>query len=580
MFIDIIPNRTSPPAVLLRESFREDGKVKKRTLANLSKLPQALIDAIGELIKGGTIAGGSAAQAFEIHRSLPHGHVAAVRGVIAKTGLDRVLQGRTGTERRMRDLVVALIAGRVIAPGSKLAAWRALRPETATSSLGHVLGLEDIAEREIYAALDWLGEHQARIEKGLARKHLEGGTLVLYDVSSSYLEGRCCELARHGYSRDKRPDRPQIVYGLLTAADGCPIAVEVFEGNTADPKTLGAQIDKLKRRFRLRHVVLVGDRGMITSARIEAEMKPAGLDWITALRNPQIAKLAADDGPLQLSLFDERDLAEITSPEFPGERLIVCRNPDLARERARKRKELIKATERKLARITDRVGRRPAKHDAAAIGLEVGAVVDKYKMAKHVRLDIRDGHFSFHRDDDAIKAEARLDGIYVIRTSVPGERLDAEAAVGAYKGLAKVERAFRSMKGVDLQVRPVHHWLAGRVRAHVFLCMLAYYVEFQLRQAWAPILFADHDPQARECASVVAPPAPSPAVVRKRTRRRTDNGLAVMAYHDLMAHLGTLALNEVALPAKAASTFKMLTRPTALQEKAFELLAVQLPRVQ
>jgi hypothetical protein len=583
MFIDTIPNRSSPPAVLLRESYREGGKVRKRTLANLSKLPTALVEGIAALIAGGRVvpaAGkGEAAPApgFEIVRALPHGHVAAIHGMIRKTGLERVLQGRTGVERRTRALIEAMIIQRLIAPGSKLALHRALMPETATSSVARVLGLADVAEREIYAALDWLVAEQPRIEAALARKHLAQGTLVLYDVSSSYLEGRCCELAAHGYSRDRRGDRPQIVYGLLCAADGTPIAVEVFEGNASDPSTLTAQIEKLRRRFRLAHVALVGDRGMITSARIREELIPAGLDWITSLRAPQIAELAADQGPLQLSLFDQRDLAEIASPDYPGERLIVCRNPALAEERARKRAALLAASEAELQRIAQAVSRKPDQHDAAAIGLAVGAVIDKRKMRKHFTLEIADGRLAFARKADAIAAEARLDGLYCIRTSVPAEQLGPEAAVAAYKGLAEVERAFRTLKGVDLQVRPVHHWLAARVRAHVFLCMLAFYVEHAMRRALAPMLFADHEPDQRTRASIVRPAEPSPAARAKRTQRAAADGTPVMAWRDLIANLGTLTLNDVALPLAGARTIELLARPTGLQAQAFALLGVPLP---
>ena len=581
MFIDTIPNRTSPPAVLLRESYREGGRVKKRTLANLSKLPQALIDGIAALIDGAKVTGRREAEpAFEIVRSLPHGHVAAAQGMIRKLGLDRTLQGRTQVDKRVRRLIEAMIIQRIVAPGSKLAFHRALSPETATSSLALSVGLADVAEREVYEALDWLIGEQPRIEAVLAKKHLACGTLVLYDVSSSYMEGRCCALAKHGYSRDHRPDRPQIVYGLLCAPDGTPIAVEVFEGNTSDPQTIRDQVDKLKRRFRLAHVALVGDRGMITSARIVEELQPAGLDWISCLRAPQIAALAADSGPLQLTLFDERDLAEITSSEFPGERLVACRNPALATERARKREALLQSTERQLSRIADTVARKPSKHDAATIGLAVGAVIDKHKMKKHFSLDIADGRFGCKRREAEIAAEARLDGIYVIRTSLPKDQVGSEAAVAAYKSLALVERAFRTLKGVDMQVRPVHHWLATRVKAHVFLCMLAYYVEHHMRVALAPILFADHQPEARERASIVRPAEPSPAAIAKRIKRHGVDGTPIMAWHDLITNLGTLTTNEVALPLGERRTLRMLARPTALQSQAFALLGVALPRVQ
>ena len=583
MFIDTIPNRTSPPAVLLRESYREGGRVKKRTLANLSKLPQGLIDTIAawlESAKAGRAGVPVAAPRLEIIRSLPHGHVAAVQGMFRKLGLDRILKGRSGVDPQTFHIVEALIIQRIIAPGSKLAFHRALAPGTATSSLALSVGLVDVAEREVYEALDWLLEQQPRIEAAFARKHLVDGTLVLYDVSSSYMEGRCCALAKHGYSRDHRPDRPQIVYGLLCAPDGTPIAVEVFEGNTSDPQTIRMQIEKLKRRFKLSHVALVGDRGMITSKRITEELAPAGLDWISCLRAPQIAELAAEKGPLQLGLFDERDLAEISSPDFPGERLVACRNQALAAERARKREELLAATERDLARIAAAVAKKPAKHDAATIGLAVGAVIDKRKMRKHFALDIADGRFAYRRREDEIAAEARLDGLYVIRTSLTADQIGAEAAVAAYKSLALVERAFRTLKGVDMQVRPVHHWLVHRVKAHVFLCMLAYYVEHHMRTALAPILFTDHQPEARTRASVVRPAEPSPAAREKIAKRRTSDDLPIMSWRDLMAHLGTLTINETVLPAGGRNTIQILARPTALQARAFELLAVPLPRVQ
>jgi Transposase DDE domain len=584
MFIDTIPNRKSPPAILLRESYREDGKVKKRTLANLSKLPQRLIDGIRALINGGTVAtpeaGKQEEHGFKIVRALAHGHVAAVRGMMRKLGLDRTLQGRTQVERRVRDVVEAMLIQRIIAPGSKLAFHRALAPETATSSLALSVGLTDVAEREVYAALDWLIEQQPRIEAALARKHLVDGTLVLYDVSSSYMEGRCCPLATYGHTRDHRPDRPQIVYGLLCATDGTPVAIEVFEGDTADPQTIREQVDKLRRRFRLSHVAIVGDRGMITSARIAEELKPAGLDWISCLKAPQIAALAEDHGPLQMSLFDERDLAEITSPDFPGERLIACRNPALAAERARKREALLQATELKLERIAAAVARKPGKHNAAAIGLAVGAVINQHKVKKHFALDIADGRFAFRRLEDEIAAEARLDGLYVVRTSLPANTVGAEQAVAAYKSLALVERAFRTLKGVDMQVRPIYHWLATRVKAHVFLCMLAYYIEHHMRIALAPLLFADHEPNNRERSSIVLPAEPSDAAKSKIARRKSADGTPIMAWHDLIANLGSLTLNEVELPMAPDQTFHMLARPTTLQEQLFALLGVPLPRVQ
>ncbi len=584
MFIEIVPNRTSPPAVLLRESWREGGKVKKRTLANLSKLPIDVVQGLRTLLKGG-VAFADPGEALEIRRALPHGHVSAVLGVLRDLGLERRLAGGKldAGAARLKDLAVAMIVARVIAPGSKLSTLRALSLETASSSLGLVLGLAGqgvapIETREIYGALDWLGERQERIEKSLARKHLSDGTLVLYDVSSSYLEGRCCELAQFGYSRDKRGDRPQIVYGLICDRHGCPIAIEAFSGETGDPSTLSAQVEKLKGRFGLQRVVLVGDRGMITEARIREDLKPAGLDWITALRAPQIRGLV-DTGPLQLDLFDDRtDLAEITAPDYPGERLVVCRNAALAVERARKRQDLLAATERGLSRIamaTQRK-RRPLR-GKAEIGLEVGKLIDKHKMAKHFEITITEERFIYQRRQEAIAAEARLDGLYVIRSNLPQEAMSAEQLVKSYKSLAQVERAFRSLKSVDLQIRPVYHWLEPRVRAHLFLCMLAYHVEWHMRQRLAPILYSDHDKAAAEAErpSIVAPLEPSPAAKRKRSRHRSDEGTPVTSLRDLLRHLATLTLNSVTTPINPNYSFTVSATPTDLQKRAFELLGVK-----
>jgi transposase len=579
MHIESVPNRKSHPTILLRESYRADGKVRKRTIANLTDWPEQLVEGLRMLLRGG-VALASADEALTISRSLPHGHVAAVLGTAERIGLAKVLTERRGGPegRRHRDLILALIVNRVIAPASKLATVRALNPETAASSLGTRLGLGEVKEREIYEALDWLLDQQERIEKGLAKRHLVGGTLTLYDVSSSYLEGRCCELAQRGYSRDHRPDRPQIVYGLLCSRDGCPVAIEVFEGNTADPMTLVNQVTKLKARFGLNRVVLVGDRGMITSARIREDLKPAGLDWITALRAPKIQELA-DGGPLQLSLFDDRDMAEITTPEYPGERLIVCRNPLLAAERRRKREALLVATERDLSRVKLAVERKRAPlRGKAEIGLDVGAVLDKHKMGKHYDLTITDSSFAYRRKEDAIAGEARLDGIYVIRTNLPVPALSTEQVVGAYKSLAQVERAFRCLKTVDLEIRPVFHWTAPRVRAHVLLCMLAYYVEFHMRSRLAPLLFDDHDRAAAAAIrkSIVAPAQRSPAATRKATSRRTDDGLPVHSFRSLLNDLATLCLNKVSLPRNHKYRFDMPTTPTPLQARAFELLGVSL----
>jgi transposase len=453
----------------------------------------------------------------------------------------------------------------------------AVDEETATTSLGEVLDLGKVKDREAYEALDWLLERQARIENGLARRHLEDGVLVLYDVSSSYFEGRHCPLAQYGHSRDHRDDRPQIVYGLLCTREGLPIAIEVFEGNTADPTTLRSQIDKLKSRFGIKRVVLVGDRGMITAARIRDDLKSSSLDWITCLRAPQIQALAQGDGPLQLSLFDERDLAEISSPDFPGERLIVCRNRDLAKERARKREVLLVATERELARIQAQVRRKGSSLRAAAeIGLAVGEVVNAKKMAKHFALDIREGHFSWTRKADQIAAEAKLDGIYVIRTSVPAEELGSAHAVQAYKDLSRVERAFRSMKTVDLEIRPIRHWNANRVRAHVFLCMLAYHVEWHLRQKLAPLLFHDTDLDAAraERSSPVVSTEPSATARTKKANKRNANGDRIHSFDGLMDHLGTMTRNTMRMPLAKKHRFTLLSTSTPLQEAAFQLLGL------
>jgi len=572
MYIEAVPNRNSPPAILLRESYREAGKVRKRTLCNLSDWPTAVIEGLRGVLKGGTVIP-AGQDAFTITRSLPHGHVAAALGTARKIGLDRLL-GPVGN--RCRDLVLALIVARLLDPSSKLAAARALSSATATSSLGEGLGLGEVDEDELYAALDWLLERQPAIEAALARRHLSSGTLVLDDVSSSYLEGHCCPLAQRGYSRDGRRGTLQIVYGLLGAPDGCPIAIEVFDGNTADPLTLTAQIDKLKQRFHLDHVVLVGDRGMITQARIDADIKPAGLDWITALRAPAIKELL-NSGAIQLTLFDERDMAAITAPEFPGERLVVCRNPDLAAERARKRAELLAATERDLARIQAAVRRKHAPlRGTAAIALAVGAVLDAHKMAKHFALEITDTTFNFARKAAEIATEATTDGLYVVRTSLPAEALDDAATVKSYKSLALVERAFRCLKTVDLHVRPVHHWLAERVRAHVFLCMLAYSLEWHMRRRLAPMLYDDTDKAAAEerRKSVVAQAQRSPSAVRKQTTGCTEDGLPVLSFHSLLADLATLARNTISTAITPDYPITVLTRPTPIQHKAFNLLGV------
>ena len=575
MYIERVPNRNSPPAVLLRESYRQGGRVKKRTLANLSHLSDATIEGLRRVLRGDTVVAPD--DVFTIERSRPHGHVAAVLGTLRKLGLDRRLAARRSPER---DRAVALIAARVLAPDSKLATARALDANSATSTLGEMLGLETVEADDLYAALDWLEARQAKIEKALAERHLHDGTLVLYDVSSSYLEGRTCPLARIGHSRDGKKGSLQIVFGLLCNAEGCPVAVEVYAGNTGDPTTLKDQIEKVRTRFGLSRVVFVGDRGLLTSARIREELAPVeGLDWVSALRAEQIRKLAEDGGPLQMSLFDKADLAEITHPDFPGERLVACMNPLLAAERARKREDLLQATERELEKVaaaTQRENR--ALRGKDKIGLRVGKVLGRFKMAKHFEMTITDTAFTYGRKQKAIDAEAALDGLYVLRTSVPKQVLGAEDTVRAYKDLAKIERAFRCLKTVDLHVRPIHHRLVPRVRAHVFLCMLAYYVEWHMRRAWAPLLFAEDDPQgaAQRRGSPVKPARRSASAEAKALTKKTSEGETVHRFRGLLEHLATLTKNTIQ-PAGDLPPFDRLTVPTPLQQKAFDLLGLQIP---
>lgn len=573
MYIESIRNRNSPPAVLLRESYRENGKVCKRTLANLSCLSGEVIDGLKVLLRGGlAVASGEAV--FVVERSLPHGHVAAVLGSARRAGA--ALWFGSAPEP-LQPLLLAMLVARVIEPASKLATHRQLHDDTASSSLGRVLGVGQCSVEDLYRALDWLAGEQSVIERRLARQHLAGATLVLYDLTSTWLTGQCCELAARGHSRDGKRDDPQIVFGLICTAQGCPIAVEVFAGNTADPATVAAQVAKLKDRFGIEHLAWVGDRGMLTSARIEQVLKPEGMDWVSSLRAPQIAQLAEEHGPFQPSLFDERNLLELTSQHFPGERLVVCRNPVLAEERARKRQELLAATEADLARIvaaTER-GRRPLRGQAA-IALRVGRIIGRFHMAKHFEITISDTTLAFRRKHEAIAAEAALDGLYVIRTSLSAGDLAAEAAVAAYKSLACVERAFRSIKTVDLQVRPVFHYNAQRVRAHVFLCMLAYHVEWHMRQQLKPVLFDDEEIEAANASrpSAVAKAVRSPQAKHKDQTRTAEDGLPLHSFRTLLKDLATLALNVTHTPLNPEAKITLTTRPTPLQEKAFELLAI------
>ena len=516
----------------------------------------------------------SAQELFTIERSLPHGHVAAVLGAARGIGIEAWFGAAPAP---LQPLLLAMVVARVVSPASKLATHRMLHDDTATHSLGRVLGVGQVPPEQLYGALDWLHQAQPAIEQRLARKHLAGDTLVLYDLTSTWLTGRCCELAARGHSRDGKRDDPQIVFGLICTAQGCPIAVEVFPGNTADPATVAAQVAKLRQRFGLERIAWVGDRGMLTSARIEQVLRPAAMDWISSLRAPQIAQLAAEHGPFQPSLFDERNLMELSSEHFPGERLVVCRNPLLAGERARKREELLAATEVDLAKIALACTRsRNPLRGEPAIALRVGRIVDRFHVAKHFELTIAGTAFSYRRKVQVIAAEAALDGLYVIRTSLPAARLDANAAVAAYKSLANVERAFRSLKTVDLHVRPVFHYHAERVRAHVFLCMLAYYVEWHMRERLKPMLFDDEFiEQARATrASPVAKAVRSTHAKTKDASKRADDGLPLHSFTTLLQDLGTLAYNITHTRLNPNAKIVITTRPTPLQDKAFRLLGV------
>ncbi len=570
MYVARVPNRGSPPAILLRESYREGGKVKNRTLANLSRWPADKVDALAQVLKG-LPANVDLAQAFDVTRSLPHGHVAAVLGTAARLGVAELIDP---VPCRNRDLVMAMLTAQIIEPGSKLAIARGLRSETATSSLGEVLKVTGADEDDLYAAMDWALARQEAIENRLAARHLVNGTLVLYDVSSAAFEGRTCELGKIGHARDGVKGRLQIVYGLLCSTAGIPVGIEVFEGNTADPKTLATQITKIKDRFQLGRVVLVGDRGMITSARIDKEIRPAELDWITALRAPQIKALVQADA-LQLTLFDEHDLFQITHPDYPGERLVCCRNPALAQQRAAKRHDLLAATEKELESIAaaTRRARRPLR-GKDTIALRVGTVRNKFKMAKHFTVDITDESFTYTRKTDRIAAEAALDGIYVLRTSLPENTLSDDDVVLRYKGLEDVERFFRTMNS-ELDVRPIRHRLADRVRAHMFLRMLSYYISWHMKQALAPILFVDHDKTgaAAKRSDPVAAAQRSNSALKKAARKRTEDDYPVHSFTSLLADLATICANQIQ-PTQDMPPFTKITTPPPLQQRALQLLDV------
>lgn len=569
MHIDVVPNRNSPPAVLLRESYREGGKPKKRTLANLSALPPEAIDTLRAVLRGETMI--PAEEAFEIERARPHGAVAAVVGTMRRLGMAELVYSRPD---RRRDLVLAMIAARVLEPCSKLATARGLQGDTLSNSLGEVLGVTDADADDLYEALDWLGGAQKRIEQKLARRHLEDGQLVLWDVTAVPSLSRTCPLVVRGRPK-KGTSALQVLFGLLTTPEGIPVAVEAFSGNTGDPATVPSVVERVRDDFGLTRVVVVGDRGMLTAARIEQDLRPRQLDWITSLRAPTIAKLSRE-GPLQLSLFDEQDLAEITSPDFPGERLIACRNPLLARDRARKRSELLAVTEEKLQAVVDATRRsnRPLRGQDK-IGVRVGRALARSKVAKHFTYEITDDGFRFERDQTSIDDEAALDGIYVLRTSVSADDLDSEDVVRAYKRLSAVERAFRISKDFSLAVEPIHHRLEDRVRAHIFLCMLALYVRIHMERALAPLLFTDHDLAGAETkrTSVVAPATLSDAALAKKRRKTTEDGLPVQSFRSLLKHLATLTKNTIRMH-DSPITFEQYARPTPLQEKAFDLLGL------
>jgi transposase len=547
-------------ATLLRRSYRQDGKVKKETLANLSHLPPEAIDAIRRVLAGETLVG--AEDAFEIERSLPAGHVNAALAMARRLELPRLLD-RSGC--RERDLCMAMILGRVICPGSKLGTVRSLGQSTLASELG----VEGADEDDLYAAMDWLLKRQDRIEDRLAARHLADGEMVLYDVSSSYFEGRTCPLAKRGYSRDGKGGLPQIIYGLLCDSDGRPVAVQVFTGELHDDKTLPSQITKLKNRFGLSRIVVVADRGMVTKANIELLAETDGVDWITALKAPTIKKLARS-GVFQPSLFDEQNLGEITAvEEFPGERLVVCRNPLVGAQRARKRAELLDATEQDLAAIAARVDRGTLL-GADQIGLAVGPALKRFRMRKHFQIEITDTTFTYTRDTDTINAEAALDGFYILRTSLTENDVPATDVVRAYKNLEQAERAFGSIKGPDLQIRPIHHHLEDRVRAHVLICMLAYYLTWHLKAAWKPLLFTDeHRPTSPD---PVAKAVRSTSAQQKAQSKRTATGQPTHSYRTLLAELATQTQNTTRLHGHT-TTFEKLTQPTPLQAEALQLAA-------
>jgi len=564
---------TTYESVLLRQSYREGARVKKRTLASLTALPAAAIDAVERILRGETLL--PVDQVLRVERSRPHGHVAAILGTAQKLGLEALVDPQPS---RQRDLVLAMIAGRVLQPASKLATTRLLD----TTSLGQTLGVEEATEDDLYAAMDWLVARQGRIEGRLAKRYLTPGGVVLYDLTSSYVEGEHCELAKRGYSRDGKPGKQQIEFGLLTNGDGVPVAIEAFAGNTGDPATFQGQVEKVRERFGVSEVVWVADRGMLTSKQVAKLQEVVGAHWVTALRAPTIQQLV-EEGSVQLSLFDTQDLAEVTDPRYPGERLVVCHNPLLADKRARKREDMLAATDKELAKVAAMVergaaGGRAGLRGAAAIGERVGRVINKYQMAKHFTQAITDSSLTYARNERSIAQEAALDGLYVLRTNVPREEMDTAEVVLAYKSLSHVEEAFRHFKASDLEVRPIYHYRQPRVRAHLLVCMLAYWVQREMQQTLASLLFVDETPPARP--NPVAPAPRSERALRKDRTQRTLEGFPVHSFRTLLATLGTLVKNRV-VPhgGDQRAAFDLLTQPTPLQQRAFELLGLQLSRL-
>ena len=555
-------------AHLLRRSYREGGKVKNETLANLSALPEHVVDLVRRALRGGRFV--EADELFDVLASPQHGHVAAVQEAMRRLGFARLLAARPCKERQ---LVLAMVTARIINPQSKLATSRWWHNTT----IPEVFGVEEADEDDLYAAMDWLLERQPRIEKKLAQRHLQEGGLVLYDLSSSYFEGRCCPLARLGHSRDGKKGTLQVNFGLVTDGLGCPVSISAFPGDSADVSTLGSQVDKVRRRFGIDSLVLVGDRGMISQRQIDELAREKGVDWVTALRSSSIRRLV-EQGRLQLGLFDERNLFEFIDPEHPGERFVACRNVLLAEHRARKRRSLLEATASRLAKIRDRVHStgRGKLRGKAKIALQVGRVLHTYKVGKHFDLDIGDDHFDFAINEDRVAREAALDGIYVIRTSVTSERLDSAGVVRTYKRLSSVERAFRSLKTVDLKIRPIRHWAERRVRAHLFLCMLAYYVQYHMQEAWRPLLFADEEAWTQEREDVVAPAERSARTIAKVRRRTTDDGHPAHSFSTLIAELGGIVRNRCRRKGAAAREplITMETQPSKLHKKAYDLLEV------